>query len=66
MDFAEIERAHDDLLADEAAESIEERLAALTLRDECIRCGDRIEQGLARLGSTECVNCKQPHNAVAA
>jgi len=42
------------------------RVMRLTLRQECIRCGERIEDGLARLGSTECVNCKrQPHNAAA-
>lgn len=42
-----------------------QRLAALTLRGECIRCGERIEEGLARLGSTECVNCKRPQTTAA-
>lgn len=70
-DFRDIERAHDDLLADEAGEyiasrppSVEERLAALTLNRRCVRCGGEIEAPRFALGSTECEDCK-PRQAAA-
>lgn len=57
-DFRDIELAHDELLADEAGQSIEEKLAALTLNNECVFCGEEIPHGRATLGATSCGECK--------
>lgn len=43
----------------------EQRAQLATEANECIRCGEKIEEGLARYGASECHDCKEPSGATA-